>query len=147
MNAAIPTDVLLCLTNATPEQFDAVRRVFGRTGNKDEIEPPVTLDVAQAAFALLVKLDVQGKQKVPTALTVFRLYCVEKMSANEVAIECDCGKGTVMGRLRQIEAATHTRPELFRPMSGHLQKMLEDYETSGAREIYRRGLVDGEAEN
>ena len=48
-----------------------------------------------------------------------------------------------MSRLRFIEAVTHTKPEQFRAMSGHLQQMADDYDASGAREIYRRGLVDG----
>jgi hypothetical protein len=49
-----------------------------------------------------------------------------------------------MSRLRFIEEATNTKPEYFRAMSDHLQQMAEEYDASGAREIYRRGLVDGD---
>ena len=128
--------------NATPEQYAAVEKVLSAVAV--ELPAPVSEDVARAAFALLVKLDAQGKQKSPTPFTVFRYYCAEGMSADEVAAKCDCAKGTVMSRLRFIEAETHTKPEQFRAMSGHLQQLADDYDASGAREIYRRGLVQGE---
>jgi hypothetical protein len=142
MRTAIPTELLLRLMNATPAQFAAVEKVLAH-GHHVELPAPVGEDVARAAFALLVKLDAQGKQKSPTPLTVFRFYCADGMSADEVATKCRCAKGTVMSRLRFIESVTHTKPEQFRAMSGHLQQMADDYDASGAREIYRRGLVDG----
>lgn len=150
MRAAIPTDLLLRLLNATPEQYAAIAKILGVNAESGKCEPhgtmkaeiePVSEDVARAAFALLVKLDAQGKQKSPTPLTVFRLYCAEGMSADEVAWKCRCAKGTVMSRLRFIESVTHTKPDRFRRLSGHLQQMADDYDASGAREIYRRGLV------
>jgi hypothetical protein len=104
---------------------------------------PVSENVAQAAFALLVKLDAQGKHKAPTPMTVFRLYCVEGYSADRVARKCRCAKGTVMSRLRFIEDVTKTKPEEFRAVSSHLQQMDDQYSASGAREIYRRGLAAG----
>ena len=107
-----------------------------------ELPAPVSEDVARSAFALLIKLDAQGKHKSPTPLTVFRFYCVEGLSAELVADKCRCAKGTVMSRLRFIEEVTHTKPEHSRALSGHLQQMADDYDASGAREIYRRGLVD-----
>jgi hypothetical protein len=110
-------------------------------GAADSPGEPITVNVAQAAFALLVKLDAQGKHKAPTPLTVFRLYCMEGHSAARVARKCTCSKGTVMSRLRFIETETKTRPEQFRAMSGHLQQMDDEYNASGAREIYRRGLA------
>ncbi len=141
MRAAIPTDLLLRLANATPEQYAAVERILAAA--PAELPVPVTEDVARSAFALLVKLDAQGKHKPPTPLTVFRFYCVEGLSAGQAAEKCRCSKATVIGRLQFIEAVTHTKAEDFRAMSGHLQQIAEDYDQSGAREIYRRGLVDG----
>jgi DNA-directed RNA polymerase specialized sigma24 family protein len=142
MRPEIPIDFLLRWAKATPEQRAAAEKCLSAVPL--ESPAPVTLDVARTAFALVVKMDARGKQKAPTALTVFRLYCVEELSADRVAAKCRCGKGTVMSRLRQIEQATNTKPEQFRAMSDHLRQMVEDYETSGAREVYRRGLVDGE---
>jgi hypothetical protein len=141
MRTAIPTDLLLRLMNATPEQYAAVEKILAAVPL--EAPAPVELNVAQAAFALLVKMDAQGIYKKPSPLTVFRLYCIEGLSADQVATKCRCAKGTIMSRLRFIEDATNTKPEQFRAMSGHLQKIADDYDASGAREIYRRGLVDG----
>lgn len=148
MRAAIPSDLLLRLMSATPEQYAAVRRILGcaeneeldggsTTGNR-----PTSAEVAQAAFALMVKLDAKGKQKAPTPLTVFRHYCIEGLSAEQTATKCRCSKGTVMGRLRLIERVTRKKPESFRAMSDHLQRLDDNYTQTGAREVYRRGLVD-----
>ena len=141
MRTAIPTDLLLRLMNATPEQYAAVEKVLAAVPLAGEAHEPIDVNVAQAAFALMVKLDATGKQKAPTPLTVFRLYCIEQMSADDIAAKCRCAKGTIMSRLRFIEAQTKTKPEQFRAMSIHLQELADNYDRSGAREIYRRGLT------
>jgi hypothetical protein len=143
MRTAIQTDLLLRLVNATPEQYAAVEKILARAPSEGETPAPVNENVAQAAFALLVKLDTEGIHKKPSPLTVFRLYCIEGMSAEQIATRSRCAKGTVMSRLRFIEDATHTKPEQFRAMSDHLQDMAENYDQTGAREIYRRGLANG----
>ncbi len=135
--------------NATPEQFAAVQRALGMKVDgswkmEDREEPAVTMEIGRAAFALLVKLDAQGKQKAPSPLTVFRLYCAEALSADQVAEKCGCSKGTVMNRLHFIQRITKRKPEQFRQISGHLQQMADDYTNSGAWEIYRRGLAQAE---
>lgn len=98
-------------------------------------------DIARNAFALLQKLELDAPLKSPSVLTVFRLYCVDGLSADQVARKCRCAKGTVMSRLRFIEKVTKSKPEQFRVVSGHLQRLNDDLNASGAREIYRRGLV------
>ena len=141
MRTVISTELLLRLMNATPEQYAAVEKILAATPS--ELPPVVTEDVARSAFALLIKLDADGKHKAPTPLTIFRYYCIEGLSAGKVADKCRCSKATVIGRLQFIAAETNTKAEDFRAMSGHLQQIADDYENSGAREIYRRGLVDG----
>jgi hypothetical protein len=160
--------------SATPEQYAAVSRILGceaegreqraESGRELELEdgenieqpigdgaprsasPAVSEDVARSAFALLVRLDAEGGFKAPSPLTVFRLYCVDGHSAEQVARKCRCGKATVIRRLQFIERQTNTKPEDFRAMSGHLQQMDDDLRDSGAREIYRRGLTQGDEE-
>ncbi len=163
MRAAIPTELLLRLMNATPEQYAAVERILGcrgkdegrmrneevgsGTNRTDETEsargdarPTVSEEVARSAFALLHKLDLDAPLKAPSALTVFRLYCVDGFSADRVARKCRCGKATVIRRLQFIEARTGMKPDQFRAMSNHLQRIDDELRESGAREIYRRGL-------
>ena len=159
MRAAIPTDLMLRYLSATPEQHAAIDR-FLLAGQKpgirrQELEPellaeghheeppaPVSEDVARQAFALLQKLELDAPLKAPSVLTVFRLYCVDGYSADRVARKCRCAKGTVMSRLRFIEDVTKTKPEDFRAVSSHLHQMDDEYNASGAREIYRRGLAN-----
>jgi hypothetical protein len=169
MRTALPTELLLRLMNATPEQYAAVERILGcgrkdeggikneevswdRTNGPDETDetdasaargdsrPTVSEDVARSASALLQKLELDAPLKAPSVLTVFRLYCVDGLSAERVARKCRCAKGTVMSRLRFIEERTGVKPEQFRAMSGHLQQIDDDLRESGAREIYRQGL-------
>ena len=151
MRESLSSELLLGLMRATPVQMAAVERVLGVRredgGSKMENgEAPVSENVARSAFALLQKLELDAPLKAPSVLTVFRLYCVDGLSAERVARKCRCAKGTVMSRLRFIEAVTKTKPEQFRAMSGHLQQLHEDLNASGAREIYRRGLVQEEDE-
>jgi len=136
--------------NATPAQYAAVAKLLGVKAESGKCEPhgplkaeiePVGENVARSAFALLQKLELDAPLKSPSVLTVFRLYCVDGYSADRVARKCRCAKGTVMSRLRFIEDVTNTKPEQFRAMSGHLQQIDDDYDASGAREIYRRGLL------
>jgi hypothetical protein len=156
MREAIPTDLLLRLMNATPEQYAAIAKILGvkdEVGMMNEegstphptLSPSeaerVTEDVARSAFALLQKLELDAPLKAPSVLTVFRLYCVDGFSADQVARKCRCAKGTVMSRLRFIETVTKTKPEHFRAMSGHLQQVDDDLNASGARAIYRQGLA------
>ena len=153
MRAALPTELLLRLMNATEEQYAAVAKILGvsaecgvRNGELNEAvhedaRPTVSEDVARSAFALLQKLELDAPLKAPSVLTVFRLYCVDGFSADQVARKCRCAKGTVMSRLRFIETVTKTKPEQFRAMSGHLQQVDDDLNASGARDIYRQGLV------
>ncbi len=160
MREVLPTELLLRLMNATPAQYAAVAEILGvkdevrMTKDKDAARADggsatgnrstVSEDVARSAFALVQKLDVDAPMKAPSVLTVFRLYCVEGNSAERVARKCRCGKATVIRRLQFIEARTGVKADQFRAMSGHLQQVDEELNTSGAREIYRRGL-DGSA--
>lgn len=163
MREAIPTELLWRLMNATAEQFAAVARVLGMGTNAEggirnaewgaphpscgHLLPSAEKEceeVARSAFALLQKLELDAPLKAPSVLTVFRLYCVDGHSAERVARKCRCAKGTVMRRLRFIEARTGVKAAAFRAMSGHLQQMDDDLRESGAREIYRRGLAQDE---
>ncbi len=70
---------------------------------KSKIENP---DVAQAAFALLEKLDSGRRRPPPSISRVFRLYCIDLLSAAQVARECRCSKAAVIRRLNLIRAKT-----------------------------------------
>jgi DNA-directed RNA polymerase specialized sigma24 family protein len=138
MSPTISTELLMALAQATPEQHAEIARILRCDASTPE---PVTEDVARNAFALLQRLEVEAGTKAPTVLTVFRLYCVGGLSADQVAIKCRCSKGTVMNRLRAIEKRTGMKAEKFRAMASQFAQMEKEFSASGAKEIYRRGLA------
>lgn len=140
MRTVISTELLLRLMNATPEQYAAVERILTAVA-VTKPAPPVTMEVATAAFAMMLKLQPKAKHRAPTPLTVFKYYCIEKMSAKAVAKACRCAKGTVMSRLRFIQDETKTKPEQFRAMSGHLQRIADDYKNSKAEKVFMKRVV------
>lgn len=148
----IPSELLLRLMNATPQQYAAVEKILmgakAETLKSEmlEAEPTVNEGVARNAFALVQRLDADGRQRRPSVLSVFRLYCVDGFSAGEVARKCRCAKGTVINRLRLIEERTGIRAEQFRARSEQFVRMEKEFADSGAKRIYRRGLVQGQEE-
>ena len=98
-------------------------------------------DIARSAFALLQQLDSEGPAKPPGVLTVFRLYCLENLTAAQVARKCRCSKTTVVDRLNLIRAKTGMSPESLRACSSHLTQVQEDVSDSRARRIRSRSLI------
>lgn len=83
------------------------------------------LDAAQRAFALVRSLDTEKPLPPPSVLTVFRLYCMEELSAAQVARNCHCSKPTILRRLKLIEKRTGIAPQQLRRLLPHIAK-LED---------------------
>jgi hypothetical protein len=102
----------------------------------------VTEDVARQAFELVKKLDEAHTTRRPSLLTVFRLYCVNEMSAERIAQHCACSKATVINRLRVLAEKTGVSPERLRRYSAQFEKMEEDLTDWRAKRIYRQGLTD-----
>src|SRR5882762_10106099 len=70
--------------------------------------------VARAAFVLLEKLDSGRRRPPPSIPKVFRLYCIEALSAAEVARKCRCSKAAVIRRLNLIRQKTGLSPATLR---------------------------------
>ena len=92
--------------------------LFARFTPDPKLEPGE--DVARHAFALVEQLETGGKP--PSALAVFRLYCMEGLSANKVARRLRCSKPTVLRRLKLIEKRVGVGVEKLRCYSGHLEE-------------------------
>jgi len=63
-----------------------------------------------AAFQILDRFDSIHVTKPPTVLTIFRLYCVQRMTVTQVARRCRCSVGTVCNRLRLIQSKIGIHP-------------------------------------
>jgi hypothetical protein len=83
---------------------------------------PKELDrsVAERAFILVQQLDSSGPQTPPSLVTVFRLYCIEEMSAEAIARKCRCSKAAIVRRLLKIREVTNADPRDLRRISNHL---------------------------
>ena len=139
MREVISSQLLLSLLYASPTVFEAVEQMLLPVLVPAPVPAPdlaVSEGVAAAAFALLAKLEVDGKQKSPSALKVFRYYCMEGLTAEAVGLKCKCASRTVFRRLKFIETRTGTKTAQFRAMSPYLQQFSEDYASNGAREVY-----------
>jgi hypothetical protein len=97
--------------------------------------------VAQRAFALIQQLEVDSATKPPTPLTVFRLYCIEEMSMERIALKCGCSIGTVANRLNLIRTRTRMEPQALRRISIHMSKMETDITDPRAERINRKRLI------
>jgi hypothetical protein len=101
-------------------------------------------DVVRQAWGLLERLD-DGKE--PSLVRVFRLYGKMEKTAEQVANDCGCAKGTVINRLKAITKKTGLKPADLRRLSGHIGKIESEIEASGAKRIHRKALVHDVKEN
>jgi len=123
-------------------KLEAMAKMCPAPAPDKEEDEKLPADVARQAFALVEKLDMeQGIRKAPV-LTVFRLYCIKGMSAEQAARECRCSKATIINRLDMILRKTGVHPDKLRAYSAHFERVEEKVSDSRAREIYRKGLTD-----
>ena len=73
-----------------------------------------TLATRPAAFQVLDRLDSIRVTKPPTVLTVFRLYCGQRMTVSQVARHGRCSVGTVSNRLRLIQNGIGIHPSALK---------------------------------
>jgi hypothetical protein len=98
-------------------------------------------NIARQAFALIQKLDSDQPRRPPTVLAVFRLYCIEEMTATRIARKYRCAKATILNRLRAIRAATGTDPQNLRRLSPHLAQIEDAASDPRAKHIHRQNLI------
>lgn len=99
-------------------------------------------EAARRAFAMVRQLDTDCPVKSPSALTVFRLYCVEELNAAQIARKCCCSKSTIIGRLHLIRKATGVPPQQLRRFSAHFSAIEAAATDARAAHIHRQTLID-----
>jgi hypothetical protein len=117
---------------------EAVRKEM-RTASQSE---PVDENVARQLFALVKQLESERAWRKAPILQVFRLYCMEGLSRDQVAKECGCVPSLVSLRLQQLEKKVGRKPTELRQFSSHFERIEDSLSDSRARRIHRRGLVD-----
>ena|SRR5437879_1260224 len=100
-------------------------------------------ETAFLAFALLEKLDSGRRLPPPSVSKVFRLYCIEALSAAQVARQCHCSKAAVIRRLKLIRKKTGTPPSLLRQQTSRLPPLHELMSHPAARHLSAAHLFYG----
>jgi len=100
---------------------------------------------ARRAFALVQQLDSAGCLKPPSLITVFRLYCLDELSAGQIARRLHCSKPTVLRRLQLLRRKTGLDPRALRRYSPHLDRLDQDFSDARARHIHPRNLIYDDA--
>jgi hypothetical protein len=101
-------------------------------------------DAAMRAFAIAKSLDSeQGTRKAPL-FSVFRLYCTQTISVEQVAKRLHCSKATIINRLRLLRKRTGTDPKNLRAYSAQFSRIEDSLSDSRARHIYRKPEIHPE---
>jgi hypothetical protein len=85
--------------------------------------------------------------KGPSLLTVFRLYCINEMSAMEIAAQCGCSKASIMKRLKILSLKTGMPAAKLRRYSAQFERMEAEMGDWRAKRIHRQGIAEGEADD
>jgi hypothetical protein len=95
-------------------QFAAMN---GETGEElfaevvPEIQELPETDLAGRVCVVVEGLDSGSRRKNPSLAAVFRLYFVQGLPVAQVARKCRCSVGTIVNRLKLLEAKTGATPE------------------------------------
>jgi hypothetical protein len=115
-------------------KLDAIAKIRQQT-------QAVSEDVARQALEIVRKLDAGDRIKKPSLLTVFRLYCVNGMSAGQIASRLGCSKAVVMKRLKLLAEKTGIPAARLRTYSAQFEQMEDGLADSRARRIDRWKLA------
>jgi hypothetical protein len=125
-------------------KLDAIAKSRNQARNEDESLPE---DVARQAVAMVKQLDTTNRLKKPSILTVFRLYCINEMSATEIAARCSCSKASIMKRLKILSQKTGVPAGRLRRYSAQFERMEAEMGDWRAKRIHRQGVAEGEADD
>jgi hypothetical protein len=137
-----PLDSNVLLTeNGTLQPIKAPGEMLARF--TPEPKTPLDEDTAQRAFALVNRFD--RKIRLPSLITIFRMYCMNELSAEAISKKCDCSKAAVIRRLKMIREITGSAPIELRRFSPHFQKLESSLNDTRASHIHRENFL-GEVE-
>jgi hypothetical protein len=125
-------------------KLDAIAKSRNQTRTDDESLPE---EVARQAVAMVKQLDTTNRLKKPSILTVFRLYCINEMSATEIAAQCGCSKASIMKRLKILSLKTGTPAARLRRYSAQFERMEAEMGDWRAKRIHRQRMAEGEADD
>jgi hypothetical protein len=105
---------------------------------------PVAEEEARTALSLVRALDSELRARKAPVYTVFRLYCVEGLTAEEIARKCRCARALIYFRLEWLRQKLGRDPAELRQYSAHFEEMEKNLSDPRARLIYRKGAAYGD---
>jgi hypothetical protein len=104
-------------------------------------EEPVSEDTARQLFALVKQLETESSWRKAPVLQVFRLYCMEGLTGQQIAKRCACAKSLIILRLKQLREKLGRDPAELRQYSDHFDRIEDSLNDPRAKKI-RRHTVD-----
>ena len=74
-------------------------------------------------------------------MSVYRLYCVEELTIEQVANKYWCSVGTVANRLKLIKTRMGADPKNLRRVSGHLDRIAGGFGAAKAQSSLYKGPI------
>ena len=121
----------------------------GQTGDElfaevvPEIQDLPEADLAGRVCVVLEGLDSGSRRKNPSLAAVFRLYFVLGLPVAQVARKCRCSVGTIVNRLKLIEAKTGATPEQLMKIAPQFEQFYGDL-TEAKGEYFRNRRLKAE---
>lgn len=97
---------------------------------------------ARRVLALVKRIGIEDGRYGESLVTVFRLYCLEHLSAGQIARRCSCSKTTIINRLARLERHLGTPLKSLRAMAADFERLDKRQEDSRARRIHRRAEAE-----
>ncbi|HMJ91654.1 MAG TPA: hypothetical protein VK530_17665 [Candidatus Acidoferrum sp.] len=107
-----------------------------------QMKDAATDDEARGLFALVKAMNPDGKVVLAPHLDVFRLYCVEQLSRNQIAERCGCVPSLVSLRFRELEKKLHRPMKSLRTLSDQFERIGDSLADSRAEHIHRKNAID-----
>jgi len=101
---------------------------------------------AKEALAVISRLDTQNRRCKAPASLVLKLYCVDGLEADQIAIRCRCARSLVYSRLQQLRKALRRHPAELRRHSAHLERISDSLRDSRARHVRTSAALELEEE-
>jgi transposase-like protein len=125
-------------------KLDAIRKDLGEMRGAAAAVPD---SVARGVFAVVHSLESEGRWRKAPMLQVFRLYCIEGLTATKTARRCGCSKSLVTLRLRLLQEKLGRDPAELRQMSSQFEEIEDSLGDPRAKRINRRRAMEGHGQD
>jgi hypothetical protein len=118
-----------------------VAMIRKQTQTKTDNEP-LDENVARQVFAVIQQMEDEGESRKAPLIKVFRLYCMQNLTRDEVAKRCGCVPSLISLRLKQLEQRMGRKPSELRQFSSQFERMADSMSDPRAKKINRRQLAN-----